>query len=114
MVSVRAWLRLAFGVLTAAACVSASAATLNGRIVDSQEQRVFADALVTVAGYPAVRSDAQGFFRVVGVGVGPLQLQVELPDGRSFAARAVMPARPSLFVELDQSRHAPPSHDDEY
>ncbi len=107
-------LRLAFGLLTAAVCATAGAATLNGRIVDSQEQRVYANALVSVAGHPAVHSDAKGFFRVDGVGVGPLQVQVELPDGRGFAARMMVPARPSLFVELDQARHAPPGHDDEY
>jgi hypothetical protein len=102
------------GLLVAAVCTTASAATLNGRIVDSQEQRVFGNALVTVAGHPPVRSDAQGFFRVDGIGVGPLLVQVELPDGRGFGARMMMPARASLFVELDHARHAPPADEDEY
>lgn len=101
-------------VLAWLAPLAAGAAGLTGRIVDSQEERVFADAVVQVADTGAVRSDGAGFFRLDGLAPGPALVSIRLADGRRFSARVLIPAGPAGFVEFDQARHAPPGDEDEY
>lgn len=94
--------------------LGAGAARLTGRIVDSQEERVFADAVVLAGQAGAVRSDGAGFFRVDALPPGPVLVSVLLADGRRFSARLLIPREPALFVELDRARHVPPSDEDGY
>lgn len=94
----------------------AGATNLSGRVVDSQEQRVFADAVVTLTpdGGAQVRTDRDGFFRLDGVAPGGQLLGITLPDGSRFGVRLLVPAQAAVFFELDRARHTPPDHDDEY
>lgn len=92
----------------------AGAATLTGRVVDSQGQRSYAGAGISAGTAASASSDGQGFFRIEDVAAGPLLLAVELPDGEQFRVRLQVPARPALFVELDRARHVAPADDDEY
>ena len=96
------------------AALPASALTLTGRVVDSQEQRSYEGARIRLGDGAMVSSDGQGFFRLPDVAPGPRLLAVELPDGERFTVRLQVPARPSWFVELDRARHSPPKDDDEY
>ena len=93
---------------------TAQAVTLSGRVVDSQGQQSYANALVSGGATAAVHSDGQGFFRLDRVAAGPLLLAVELPDGEVFHVRLQIPARAAYFVELDRARHVAPTDDDDY
>jgi hypothetical protein len=97
-----------------ASTLTASALTLSGRVVDSQEQRSIDGARIRVGNGEIVTSDAQGFFRLPDVAPGPRLVAVELPGGEGFTVRLQVPARPAWFVELDRARHTPPKDDDEY
>ena len=100
--------------LLAIASLPASALTLSGRVVDSQEQRSYNGARIRVGDGVIVTSDAQGFFHLPDVAPGPRLLAVVLPSGEGFTVRLQVPARSAWFVELDRARHTPPKDDDEY
>lgn len=106
--------RLLACVLLAFISREAHPATLTGRVVDSQEQKVFEAAQVQVEGVAEVLSDRHGFFRIDGLRPGPILVFVRLPDGRQFSARIILRPHSALFAELDHARHAPPHEDDHY
>lgn len=100
--------------LVGGGALPASALTLSGRVVDSQEQRSYGGATVSAGPGLAAVCDDKGFFRIEGVTPGARLLAVTLPDGAGFRVRLRLPARQAAFIELDRSRHAPPAEGDEY
>ncbi|HEX5391669.1 MAG TPA: carboxypeptidase regulatory-like domain-containing protein [Rhodocyclaceae bacterium] len=95
--------------------VTASAATVSGRAVNIQDQRILVGANVSVSGVEAESvTDKAGFFRLARVSPGPHLIRVRAADGAEFSARVVVPQRSSVYFELDQARHTAPEDEDEY
>ncbi len=97
----------------------AFAAELVGRAVDTSNAKVFAGAVARARSFePEPRTamtDRHGFFRLPDLAPGPYLLDVNLPDGRMFAARVViLPSRKTQFLDLDYARIAPPEDDEDY
>ncbi|MGL4407019.1 MAG: carboxypeptidase-like regulatory domain-containing protein [Zoogloea sp.] len=93
---------------------SASAARLSGRVVDSQEQRIYGHATLQAAGGQTTRSDDAGYFQLDDLPAGPNLLTVALANGEGFRVRLQVPDRPRIYLELDRARHRPPEDEDEY
>ena len=107
------------GLLLATVVNSAHATELVGRVVDTLGEKVLDSASVQVrqrqdAVFSTV-TDQGGFFRIEGLGAGSYSVHITLPDGRSFAGRAlVSEASRTQFVEFDYSRLVPPTDEDHY
>ena len=102
-----------------AAFSSAWATDIVGRVVDVSDTQVFSGATVSfrsgsVSG-PYAATDAAGFFKVTGLSKGAYVLDIQLPDGRSFASRVLVSGlSKTQFVEIDYSRSVSPDGDDDY
>ncbi|PRY99524.1 carboxypeptidase family protein [Jezberella montanilacus] len=111
--------RILAGVLMVVAVSSAGATDVVGRVVDVSDTQVFSGALVnfrvgSVNG-PRVATDSAGFFKVSGLSKGAYVLDIQLPDGRSFASRVLVSGlSKTQFIEIDYSRSVSPDDEDDY
>lgn len=92
------------------------AAPLVGRVFDSMEGVVFANAEVLIDGLEDTAStDRHGFFRFAEVQTGAHRVSILLSDGRRLSSQVLIRANRSMsLAEFDFSRIIPPDEDDDY